>query len=83
MSLGSCFDARAKEVWERDWMNLEMQTTLLITYPPKKLSHRVLKTLREQLKENDQLTAVEEIAGPTQEFPLGYGQILKERRILG
>ena len=40
MSLESCFDARAKEVWERDWMNLEMQTTLLITYPPKKLSHQ-------------------------------------------
>ena len=43
----------------------------------------ILKSLREQLKENDQLTAVEEIAGPAQEFPLGYGQILKERRILG
>ena len=44
-------------------MNPEMQTTLLNTYRPK-LSATILKALREQLKENDQLNAVEEIASP-------------------
>ena len=44
-----------------------MQTTLLNTYPPK------LK-----LKENDQLNAVDEIAGPVPEIPLEYDQILME-----
>ena len=43
-------------------MNLEMQTTLLNTYPPNLIA-TVLKALREQLKENDQLNTVEEIAG--------------------
>ena len=37
----------------------------------------ILKALREQLKENDQLNAVEEIAGPVPEIPLEYAQILK------
>ena len=36
-----------------------------------------LETLREQLKENDQFNAVEEIAGPIPEIPLEYDQILK------
>ena len=44
-------------------MNPEMQTTLLNTYPPKLIA-MILKALREQLKENDQLNAVEEIAPP-------------------
>ena len=39
--------------------------------------------LREQLKENDQLNAVEEIAGPVPDIPLEYDQILKGRKILG
>ena len=39
----------------------------------------ILKALREQLKENDQLNAVEEIAGPVPEIPLEYDQILQER----
>ena len=44
-------------------MNLEcMQTTLLNTYPPKLIA-TILKALREQLKEDDQLNTVEEIAG--------------------
>ena len=76
MSLESCFDARAKEVWERDWMNLEMQTTLLNTYPPKLIA-TILKAVREQLKENEQLNAVAEIAGPVPEIPIRYDQILK------
>ena len=53
-------------------MNLEMQTTLLNTYPPKLIA-TILKALREQLKEN----VVEEIAGPVPEIPLEYDQILK------
>ena len=43
-------------------MNPEMQTTLLNTYPPKLIA-TILKALREKLKENDHLNAVEEIAG--------------------
>ena len=58
-------------------MNPEMQTTLLNTYLPK-LIPSILKALREQLKENDQLNAVEEIAGPVTEIPLEYDKILKE-----
>ena len=58
----------AQEVWERDWMNPEMQTTLLNKYPPTLIA-TILKALREQLKDNDQLKAVEEIAGPVPENP--------------
>ena len=54
-----------------------MQTTLLNTYPPKLIA-TILKALREQLKENDQLNAVEKIAGPVPEILLEYDQILKE-----
>ena len=43
----------AQEVWERNWMYLEMQTTLLNTYPSKLIA-TILKELREQLKENDE-----------------------------
>ena len=57
-------------------MNPEMQTTLLNTYPPKLIA-TILKALREQLTENDQLNAVEKIAGPAPEIPLEYDQILK------
>ena len=60
-------------------MNLEMQTTLLNTYLPKLIA-TILKALREQLKENDQLNAVEEIAGPVPDIPLEYDQMLKEGR---
>ena len=58
-------------------MNRERQTTLLNTYLPKLIA-AILKALREQLKENDQLNAVEEIAGPVPEIPPEYDQILKE-----
>ena len=71
-----------KKFWEQICMNLGMQTTLLNTYPPK-LVATILKALREQLKENDQLNAVKEIASTGPEIPLEYDQILKERRILG
>ena len=64
-------------------MNLEMQTALLNTYLPKLIA-TILKALREQLKENDQSNAVEEIARPVPEILLEYDQILKEgRKILG
>ena len=56
-----------------------MQTTLLNTCPPKVIA-TILKALREQLKENDQLNAVDEIAGPVPEIPLEYDQILKGGR---
>ena len=80
IALESYFEKNAKEVWERHGMNLEIQTTLLTTYPP-----TILKALCEQLNENDQLNAVEEIAGPTPEIPLEYDQNLEKRRrrILG
>ena len=58
-------------------MNLEMQTTLLDTYPQKMIATN-LKALREQLKETDQLNAVEENAGPASEILLEHDQILKE-----
>ena len=53
-----------------------MQTTLLNTYAPKLIA-TILKALGERLKKNDQLNAVEEIAGPTPEVPRDYDQILK------
>ena len=64
-------------------MNPEMQTTLLNTNPPKLIA-TILKALREQLKENDQLNAVEEIAGPVPEIPLGiWSNLEREEKILG
>ena len=57
-------------------MNPEMKTRLLNTYPPR-LVATILKALREQLKKNDQLNAVKEIAGFVPEIPLEYDQILK------
>ena len=77
LALESYFEEHAQEVWERNWMNPEMQTTLFNTYPPKLIA-KILKALREQLKENDQLNAVEESASPVPEIPLEYDQILKE-----
>ena len=77
IALESYFEEHAQEVWERNWMNPEMQTTLLNTYPPKLIA-TMLKALREQLKTNDQLSAVEEIAGEVSKIPLEYDQILKE-----
>ena len=53
-----------------------MQTTLLNTYS-QKLIATILKALREQLEESDQLHSVEEIAGPVPEILLEHDQILK------
>ena len=64
-------------------MDPEMLTTLLNTYPPKLIA-AILKALREQLKENDQLNAVEEFAGPAPEIPRELRSNLERwRRILG
>ena len=76
IALESYFEEHAQEVCARNWMNPEMQTTLLNTFPPKLIA-TILKALREQLKERDQLHSVEEIAGPVPEIPLEYDQILK------
>ena len=48
-----------------------MQTKFFNTYPPELIA-KILKALREQLKENDQLNAVEEIPGPVSEIPLEF-----------
>ena len=45
---------------------------------PPELLATILKAVREQLKENDQLNAVEEIAGPVPEIPLSMIKIMKE-----
>ena len=37
IALESYIEEHAQEVWERNWMNLEMQTTLLNTYVPSKI----------------------------------------------
>ena len=45
LALESFCEEHAQEVWERNWMNPEMQTTLLNTYPPKLIA-TILKALR-------------------------------------
>ena len=62
-------------------MNLAMQTTLVDACPPKLIATN-LKALRGQLKENDQLNAVQEFAGPVPAISLEYDQILEKRKIL-
>ena len=52
IALESYFKEHAQEVRERNWMNPEMQTTLLYRYLPKLIA-TILKALREQLKESD------------------------------
>ena len=37
IALDSYFEEHSQEVWERNWMNPEVVTTLLNTYPPKLL----------------------------------------------
>ena len=74
-SVESYFEEHAQEVWERNWMSLEMQTTLLNAYLPKLIA-TMLKALRELLKESGQLHSVEEIARPIPEIHLEHDQIL-------
>ena len=77
IALQNYFEEHAQEVWVRNWMNPEMQTTLLNTHLPK-LFATILKTFREQLKESDQLHSVEKIAGPMSESLLSLIKILKD-----
>ena len=44
------------------------------------MSATILNALRQQLKENDQLNAAEEIAGPVPKILVEYGQILEYGR---
>ena len=67
----SSFDEHGKDSWKRKWMNLVVQSALLNTNLPQLIA-TILKVLREQLKESDQVNAVEEIAGPVPEIPLEY-----------
>ena len=57
-------------------MNPETQATLFNTLPPKLIATD-LKAPCVQLKGNDQLNAVKEIAGPVPEIPLEYEEIRK------
>ena len=49
IALESHFEEHAQEGWERNWMNPEMQTALLNTYPPK-LNSTILKALENKSK---------------------------------
>ena len=82
VALESYFEKHAQDVWERNWMNPGIHTSLLNTCLPKMIA-TILKALRGQLRENDQLHSVEEIAGPVPEIPVECDQILKEGKIMG
>ena len=75
--LGELLWTSIRRKFGKNWRNLEVQTILLNTYPPKLIA-TILDALREQLKENDQLNTVEEIAGPVTEIFVEYDQILKD-----
>ena len=75
MAIESFFDEHAKEMWDINWMNLKMHITLLNTYLPKLIA-TILRALREQLKDNDQLNVVGEIAGLVPQIPVEFEQIL-------
>ena len=60
MALESYFDEHVKDVWSNNWMNPEVQTTLFNTSANIDIAS-ILMSLREQLKENDRLNAVEKI----------------------
>ena len=77
IALESYFEEHAQEVWAWNWMSPEMQT-VFFEQKPSKLIATILKSLREQLKGNDQLHSVEETAGPVPEILPEYDQILKE-----
>ena len=77
IALESCFDEHGQDAWEINWKTPEVQTTLLNTYPPELIA-TILKGLREQLKENDQLNVVQQIARPVLEMPIEKDQILQD-----
>ena len=47
IALESYFEEHAKEIWERNWMNPEIQTTLFRTYTPKLIA-MILKALQRE-----------------------------------
>ena len=49
IALESYFEKHAQEIWEKNWMSPEMQTTLLNVYNPKLLK-TILKALRGHFK---------------------------------
>ena len=80
------FGKYAQEVWERNLMNPDMHTMLLGTkllnatlfhmYNPISME-TVLKELREQSTENDQMKSAGEITGSVPETLLDWESILK------
>ena len=68
-ALKSYVDEHATEVGE--WMNPEVRTMLLNTCAPTPTAC-ILKVPRDQLKDYDQLNAVEEIAGPVPVIRIEY-----------
>ena len=86
--LENYFEKYAQEVWERDWMNPDIRTRLLDTklpeatllnmYSPTSME-TILKALREQSKEDDQVKSVGEITSSVPETLLDWDPILKER----
>ena len=81
-AMESYFEEHAQEVWNVNWMNPEMQTTLLNTYAPKLIA-TILKALRERLTEDDPLNVVEEIEGPVPEIPYIRSNLERRKKILG
>ena len=77
IALETFFDEHGTDVWERNWMILQVQTTLLNIYTPKSIA-AILKALREQLKSNDQSSAVEANAAPVPEILIEYEHILED-----
>ena len=81
--LENYFGEYAQEVWERNWMNPKMHAMLFDTkclnaslfnmYNP------ILKALREQSKEDDQMKSAGETSGSVPETLLDWESILKER----
>ena len=57
IALESYFEIHAQEIWERNWMNPERHTTLNMNNL--KWMETILKTLRGQFKEDDQMDATE------------------------
>ena len=69
LALESYFNEHGNDILEILWMSLEVQTSLVNTSPPKWIA-TILNALRQQLNENDQLNAVEEIGGSVPEISL-------------
>ena len=69
----------AQEVWERNRTNPDLHATLS-DINNLKLMETILKVLRKQFKDDDQMKTAGEIAGPVPEIPKPrMSGILKER----